>query len=216
MMVQQIEYTNKPQVRPEQYFQQAYDTKKRFLSYWYQIDAIRRLNPEKVLEVGIGNKFVSDYLQQRNYDVTTMDIDIALSPHLTASVIALPFGAKTFDLVACYEVLEHLPYELFVQALSDIYRVSSKHVVFSVPDRNHLLSCRVSIPLIGEKEFFISIQRLIRLKKPKIEGEHFWEIGVREFTLNRLINDIEATGYIIFKTYRLFEYPSHRFFILRK
>ncbi len=209
-------YKNKPQVQPEQYFQQAYDTKKRFLSYWYQIEAIRALRPDNFLEIGVGNRFISDYLRQREYDVTTVDIDAALSPDVNASVITLPFKAQAFHLVACYEVLEHLPYDLFQQALVELYRVSRQFVVFSVPDRNHVLSGRFSFPLIGERELFFSIPRPIRLKKPKIIEEHYWEIGVQHFTLKRVMGDVEQTGFSIRKTYRLFEYPSHRFFILSK
>jgi hypothetical protein len=53
----------KPQVEPAHYLK-SYDTKGRFISYWHQIDEIFKLSPENVLEIGIGNRFVSDYLKK--------------------------------------------------------------------------------------------------------------------------------------------------------
>ena len=50
----------------------------------------------------------------------------------------------------------------------------------------------------------------------KFDGEHYWEIGKAEYPLNKTIGDIQKSGFKIEKTYRVFEHPYHRFFILRK
>ncbi len=68
-----------------------YDSKERFCSYWHQINEITKLKPEKVLEVGIGNGFVSDYLKKRNFNVTTVDIDKDLKPDIVGSVFRFTF-----------------------------------------------------------------------------------------------------------------------------
>ena len=52
----------KPQVEPNHYFNESYNSKERFISYWHQINEIIKLKPKKVLEIGIGNGFVSKYL----------------------------------------------------------------------------------------------------------------------------------------------------------
>jgi len=59
---------------------------------------------------------------------------------------------------------------------------------------------------------------LSRLKNPthKFDGEHYWEIGKAEYPLSKIINEIQKAGFKIEKTYRVFENPYHRFFILRK
>jgi len=205
-----------PQVQSTHYFRPSYDTKKRFLSYWYQINAIRRLNPSSVLEIGIGNNFVSSYLRQRQFKLTTLDIDMGLDPDVTASITALPFTPNSFHVVACYEVLEHLPYPLFLKSLSEIYRISQEFVIFSVPDRSHVFSCSIRASLFGKHQLFISLPRLFPLKRPMVEKQHFWEIGIKDFTLKRVVDDVESTGLTILDTYRLVEHPSHRFFVLRK
>ena len=46
------------QVEPNHYFNEFYDSKERWISYWHQINEIIKLNPKKVLEIGIGNGFV--------------------------------------------------------------------------------------------------------------------------------------------------------------
>lgn len=54
------------QVEPDHYYDN-YDWKGRFCSYWHQINEIIELGPNRVLEIGIGNGFVSKYLKDRKY-----------------------------------------------------------------------------------------------------------------------------------------------------
>jgi len=204
----------KPQVEPNHYSNKSYDTKERFISYWHQIHEIILLKPENVLEIGIGNGFVSKYLKERKTKVTTLDIDKRLNPNIVGSLLDLPFANKSFNVVTCYEVLEHLPYKDVNKALSEIYRVSNSHVILSIPDINRVYRLNVQIPKIGE------IKRLIpfpSLEKPihNFNGEHCWEIGKASYSLDRIVEDIKKVGFKIEKTYRVFEMPYHRFFILK-
>ena len=41
-------------------------------------------------------------------------------------------------------------------------------------------------------------------------------IGKTGYSLKRIMNDIENSGFHILKTYRVFEWYYHRFFILKK
>lgn len=73
----------------------------------------------------------------------------------------------------------------------------------------------VQLPKLGE------IKRLIQLPRfkktvHKFDGEHYWEIGKAGYPLSNIIDDIQIAGFKIEKTYRVFEYPCHRFFILKK
>ena len=101
------------QVPIEHYFKKSYDTKARFISYWHQIDEIVQFNPTTILEIGIGNGFVSDYLKKRSYYIKTIDIDERLNPDYIGNVLNLPFDDNSFQVVSCCEVLEHIPYENF-------------------------------------------------------------------------------------------------------
>jgi hypothetical protein len=67
----------------------------------------------------------------------------------------------------------------------------------------------------------VHVKKLIplpRLRKPihNFDGEHYWEIGKGGYPLGKIVNDIELAGFEIEKTYRVFERPYHRFFLLKK
>jgi len=203
------------QVHFEHYFKKSYDTKARFISYWHQIDEIVQFNPTTILEIGIGNGFVSDYLKKRGYNIKTIDIDERLKPDYIGNVLNLPFDDSSFQVVSCCEVLEHIPYENFKTALSEIYRVTNNYAIISIPDVTRAYRLDIQIPKIGE------ITKLIVLPKRKkiihkFDGEHYWEIGKKNYPLNKIINDINLSGFTVLKTYRIFEFTYHRFFILKK
>ena len=205
----------KPQVKPNHYFVNSYDSKGRFISYWYQINEIIKLNPKKVLEIGIGNGFISKYLKERKVNVLTLDVDKRLNPDMVGSVLNIPFSDESFDLIACYEMLEHIEYKNINKALSEIFRVSKSYAILSLPDASRVYRVYLQIPKIGVFKRLISLPRL---KNPihKFDGEHYWEIGKAGYPLSKITKDIERAGFDIIKTYRIFENPYHRFFILKK
>jgi len=121
-------------------------TKERFISYWHQINEVRSLKPEKVLEIGIGNGFVSKYLKERGLDVIILDILNELKSDITVCVLSIPFLSESFDIATCFEVLEHLPYSDFKKALKEIRRVSKKHVILSLPDHTYVYRFDIELP----------------------------------------------------------------------
>jgi ubiquinone/menaquinone biosynthesis C-methylase UbiE len=195
------------------YFADSYDTKERFCSYWHQIDEIRKRSPRQVLEIGIGNGFVAGYLRKKGIAVTTIDPINELGPNVVGSVLGLPFAGNTFDVVSCCQVLEHLPYRDFTRALMESARVSKSHVIMSVPDRTTVYRIDLELPRIPP------IRRLVHHPRPRpdthqFDGEHYWEIGKNGYPLKRIESDIRQTTLRIIQTYRVFEFPYHRFFIL--
>ena len=205
----------KPQVAPDHYINPSYDSKERFISYWHQINEIITLNPKEVLEIGIGNGFVHNYLKEKSVKIKTLDIDKSLSPDVVGSVLKLPFTSESFDIVVCYEVLEHLPYSEFPKALKEIHRVSQKHVVLSLPDVTTVYRINLELPRIRP------IKKLIphpfhRPAQHTFDGEHYWEIGKTGYPFKRIELDIMQSNLNIIKTYRVFEFYYHRFFLLEK
>lgn len=172
-------------------------------------------NPKTVLEIGIGNGFVSKYLKEREINVVTLDLDKRLNPNVAGSVMDIPFPNESFEVVACYELLEHLPYEGFKGAILEIFRVSNSYTLLSLPDASSVYRLYGQIPRIGQYKKLIQIPSL---RKPinRFDGQHYWEIGRIGYPLNRITNDIINVGFNIKKTYRVFEMPYHRFFILEK
>lgn len=196
-------------------YQFDYDNKERFCSYWHQVNEIISLNPRTILEIGVGTKFVTDYLRKRNFNVTTVDINFSLKPDVIADVLSLPFSAEAFELVSCCEVLEHLPFTNFAQALGEIFRCCQKFAVLSLPDVTRHYRIFITLPKLGTIKKLIEIPQL-RPPLHIFSGEHHWEIGKRGYPLARINSAITRAGFTILRTYRVFENPYHRFFILRK
>jgi ubiquinone/menaquinone biosynthesis C-methylase UbiE len=202
-------------VKPAHYFRHTYDSKGRFISYWHQIDEAVSLTSKHFLEVGIGNGFVSKYLKGRGIDVKTLDIDYRLLPDIVGSVLAMPFSNETFDVVSCCEVLEHLPYSEFKNALTELARVSQKFVIISLPDTTTSYRINIELPRLKPIKKLI-MHPFHRGGQLPWDSEHHWEIGIVSYYLKRIIRDLRSSGFDIIKTYRVFEFRYHRFFLLRK
>jgi len=173
------------------------------------------LEPDSILEIGIGNGLVFNYLGQRGFKVTTMDINERLKPDKIGSVLSIPLPNESFELVACFEVLEHLPYKDFPKALSEIHRVSNKYAILSLPDSKRMCQFYIQIPKIGELKRLIPLPRL-KTSMHEFDGQHYWEIGKAGYPLLMVMNEIRNARFEIKKTWRIFEAPHYRFFILRK
>ena len=197
------------------YFDISYDSKERFCSYWHQINEIISLKPKRAIEIGIGNRLVAKYLREKKLNVTTVDIVQDLWPDVAGSVLAIPFKNGFFDVVVYCEVLEHLPYSVLSKTLKEIHRVSLKYVVLSLPDVTTVYRINIELPRIRP------IKRLInhpfhRPAQHAFDGEHYWEIGKTSYPLKRVEFDIKQAGLKIMKTFRVFEFYYHRFFLLKK
>ena len=107
------------------------------------LDRIADAKPATFLDAGCGEGFVADLILHRLPDVKLTGFDF--NPHsvemaklknpgadfVTASIFDIPFPEKSFDLVGCFEVLEHQTDP--GAALRELARVSSRSVFLSVP-----------------------------------------------------------------------------------
>ena len=193
----------------------SYDTRQRFASYWHQIAEIMSLLPERVLEIGVGSGFVSTYLRNQNLPLTTLDTSCDLKPQIVGDVTQIPCADSSFDVVSCCEVLEHLPYELFPTALSEIHRVSRRYAIVSLPDAGRVYRLALQVPMVPDKSL---LYRFARFFKRSIDpdGLHCWEIGRKGYPLRMVVHDLQSAGFSIEKAYNVFENPLHRFFVLRR
>lgn len=201
-----------PENSEEKYGFSKYDHKNRWTSYWHQIDEVLGLHPQDVLEIGIGNKVVSNYLKDQGVKVLTLDIDDSLKPDIRASVMEMPLNDNSFDVVLCAEALEHLPFLKFEESLKELKRVSKKNIVLSLPHFGHSIKFSFKIPIIKEKKFAV---RLAFPIKHKFNGEHYWEIGKRGYSL-RKIKNILKKYFKIKKEFIPFDNQYHHFFVLEK
>ena len=105
---------------------------------------VKKLNVNSILDAGAGEGFTLEYLRKRNIGKTYEGIDFfgkaveigtKIHPNITLkkeSVYEMQYKNNSFDLVLSTEVLEHL--EEPKKALKEIFRVSKKYVLLSVPN----------------------------------------------------------------------------------
>jgi ubiquinone/menaquinone biosynthesis C-methylase UbiE len=108
------------------YSMEGYLTKKRWCSYWHQINEIVQIEPESILEIGGGIGVFKTLLEYWGYHVYTVDINPELKPDCVASVLDMPLKDHSYDVCVAFQVLEHLPWSEFSGAVSELRRVAKK------------------------------------------------------------------------------------------
>lgn len=199
------------QIGKEHYIEDAYLDESRFVSYFHQISEVLARAPENVLEVGVGDHVLGNYLKS-NTDIRYMSLDIAadLKPDVVGSIMALPFPDRSFDVVCAFEVLEHLPFSDLEKALSELTRVAKKYIIISLPHFGPMLSVSFKVP------FFPKIQVAWKIpygKTHTFNGQHYWEVGKKGYALRRIRSVLRAYGTIV-RDYVPFNSSYHHFFVI--
>ncbi|MFO7525412.1 MAG: class I SAM-dependent methyltransferase [Ignavibacteriaceae bacterium] len=202
----------KSQVEKSHYDFLKYTDKKRFTSYFYQLEYIFKLQPRNILEIGSGVGFLKKLLPE-NIKYFSVDISKYLSPDIIATIESLPFDDNSFEMVCCFQVLEHLPFEKFSSLLEELKRVSSKYVYISLPFANHKFMIDIYLPKINHIILDLLIPKFY--KKHNFDGQHYWEIGKRGYSQKRIKNIIKQNFKII-STFTPKENFYHTFYLLEK
>ncbi|WP_054160980.1 class I SAM-dependent methyltransferase [Rhodopseudomonas sp. AAP120] len=167
------------QVEADFYQFTSYVHLQRWISYWYQIDAILRHAPRTVLEIGPGNGLTTAALQKSGIAVKTFDFDPELAPDYVGDVRRLSeiVPAKSHDLVCAFQVLEHLPFADFDTAIGELTKVARRTVIISLPHWGYPLELRFRF--LKDRFRYIFSRKLARPKTWVFDGQHHWELGTR-------------------------------------
>ena len=196
----------------------GYDDLPRFVSYFYQKEFILKTKPKRVLEIGVGNKTLSNYLREQGIDVSTCDFDESLHPDYIADIRELPFTKPEFDCVVAFEILEHIPFDDFEKSIAGIARSSREYAVISVPYSSVYLEFLLRFPFIQRiiKRPFLRIFVSFPFFSKKFQTEeHCWELGRKGYP-RRKLRKILRNYFVIEKEFRPPVSPHHYFFILKK
>ncbi|MFO8049424.1 MAG: methyltransferase domain-containing protein [Desulfosudaceae bacterium] len=188
----------------------------RWCSYFSQMEYISECRPDSVLELGVGDGIMSSILRKMGYEVFTCDLSSEVEADVTADITNLPFRDNSFDVVAAFQVLEHLPYERFVPCLRGLGRISRKYVLISLPQIRKYIDFQLHLPWMkknGYLGWFRDIPRIPAYREPA-GHQHYWEIGVKSYPLKRIVADMRRAGFTISVNRTLPENNYHRFFVL--
>lgn len=202
------------QVGKEHYTSWGYLSRERWMSYWYQLEAVVGQKPERVLEVGVGNRVVADTLEKLGIGVTTIDIDPALGPTVVGSVVQMPFAEGSFDLVLVAEVLEHLRWDDLQRALSESRRVTRGHVVVTLPHVGYVFAISWKLPSLAWRRWLVKLPHFWKVHA--FDGEHYWEIGKRGFSARKVRREFGRAGFRVVLADRHPDDPGRRRFVLEK
>jgi len=172
----------------------------------YDENAISRINAilewmpkevEKVLDVGCGSGVLTNRLENTRFsvgvDISSTGLKMVHVPKLVCSADNLPFTCQSFDMVILTEVLEHLPYNVYEQSLSEVCRVSSRYILVAVPYEQDLEVLLVKCPMCGT--IFSGPRHL------------------RSFDLNDMKSLFQPQGFL-FKSFRFFGHLVRRYYRL--
>ena len=142
--------------------------------YWHQAKLIEDYVPQasRLLEIGVGTKFLSNYLRSRGRDVITLDIDADKSPDYVDDASSFDYGALDVETVVAFEIFEHLPFPLFCRVIDRLSDCGVQRLVFSVPwCEKKLLRGQFKLPRMKPYRFSITLpwRRVSTVN-------HFWEL----------------------------------------
>lgn len=202
------------QVGARHYHFDQYMTSGRWMSLWYQLRELNKLKPNNILEIGPGRGYLKALASIEGLSVETLDIDPELRPDYVGSVENLPFSDAEFDVCCAFQVLEHLPYDMFEIAVKELIRVSSRYVLISLPNSELVWRYRIYIPRVGEKTFMIP-RPFGKFIEHKFDGQHYWEVNKLGYEMGRIFNDLSKYSKSV-RHWRPWENPYHSFFLLEK
>jgi len=99
---------------------------------------------KSLLDIGCGNGAFMAFLEQRSSSIQMLGVErsnaardaaICSSLVVDGSIDSLQYDDRTFDLLSALEVIEHLPWGVYEQALKEMERVARKYILISVPYR---------------------------------------------------------------------------------
>ncbi len=188
-----------------------------FINAHYQYRDLQTLGPcRRVLVVGPGQGLVPVLLRWRGYAVTTLDIDPFLDPDQVGSVHNMTmFGDGQFDVVIASHVLEHFAVPYLDPALAEIARVG-RHALIYLPVHGRYTALRF-MPGFKNLDFSLVMNLYNYFSRPDgvsaryMEGQHFWEVGMRGFRVRDLLIRLQR-NFEVLAHYRNRDWlPSYNF-----
>ena len=143
-----------------------------------------------------------------------------MNPDIVGSVTDIEkIVDKKYDCILCCQVLEHLPFEMLDNVLSQFQKITNKNVIISLPNNDfRLITAKVFLPFIRNFSFKILFpkfwHRHFRLEKEGF-GEHYYEVGAFKECKDKNIRKIMNQYFQIVNKFNPIENVYHIFYILK-
>lgn len=130
-----------------------------FERFWRDQEYIYKLNIEKInitfsfirsdvesiLDAGCGNGIFTNMALERfpdkkivGFDRSDTALKYVRAEKFVASIDKIPFPDGSFDCVVAHDIIEHLPVNVYVNAIRELARVAKKYIIVAVPNDEDL------------------------------------------------------------------------------
>lgn len=194
------------------YLRPSYLTPKRMSSYGYQYKLAVETNAISFLNIGSPNPILKHLLELQNLHVIDLDLDLNTKADVNAALPHLPFSDKSIEVVMCFQVLEHMPFDMLACSLKELKRVAQQFILLSLPDRTISKGERLKY------QVYKRFKRPFEWSKYKplpVDREHFWEIGQFNVTESAILKVISQDHLTVSSHFRNVLYPYHHFFVIK-
>ena len=118
-------------------------------------DSKFKILDSRILEVGSGWLGIAPYLggQITGLDENFEKRSFPLLKQVKGSILKIPFGSNSFDIIICIDVLEHLPKNKRQTAIDELLRVGKKYVFIGVPCGKESLNQDLLLDKLYKKVF---------------------------------------------------------------
>lgn len=177
-----------------------------------QVYHVHSMQPRDMLEIGVGNRFLSTFMRLSGLDVTTADINSNLQPDICAPLRDLRSATdRRFDLVVCCEVLEHIPLAE-LDANLDHLRSLGDRLFLTLPTIHTTAGIGGLVRLPGMGPTSIDLNFSLPRRHKLMGTPHFWEVGFDRTSTRRAIVGKLKKRYANVKSGRFPLKPNHVYF----
>lgn len=187
-----------------------------------QVQMLKGLGVERVLEIGPYFGLVTAMLDNAGFEVTTMDMvarqfERPDSPHVEMDLTRIePGKLEGHDCIMCCATLEHIPFAAAEAALRAFRESGARYVLISLPYQGFQLFFQLYFNRLKWSEHFSATKlRFLREFRADPVGDpwgHKWEIGYKGRSLKSFERLLADMGFTLRR--RDFSYPSYCVFHL--
>jgi hypothetical protein len=160
----------------------------------------------KLIEMGVGSGFCSNYLKSRGYNIRTIDIDKSKNPNIVCDLKDWNPKEQIHGFMS-FQVFEHVPFPVFEEFVEKLAGLHIPYLFISVPynhmSKKRILRINYRIRWRKEKHLRFSWPPFLPVKvRSKF---HMWELKDKNTPLSKYYHVFKKNHYNSILSERLYQ-----------